>query len=82
MKSQSVVTLNLEINGDKTTELVKTFESLKDFKFAHVAKNIGNVVITRVPANLQDEVSRYIFKGINLYLIDKEKRELFRRIFK
>ena len=79
---KSTVTLNLEINGDKTTELVKTFESLKDFKFAYMAKNIGNVVITRVPVELEEEVSRYIFKGIEAYENNKEKVKMYRRIFK
>ena len=78
---KSTVTLNLEINGDKTTELVKTFESLKNFKFAYVAKNIGNVVITGVPSNIEEEVSRYIFKGIDAYESNKEKTKMYRRIF-
>jgi len=81
-KVQSIVTLSLTINSDKTKEIVKSFRTLEDLRYAYIANNIGTLVITRVPADIEYEVSKYIFNKVELYEKKKETELLKSQIFK
>jgi len=76
------ITLSLTINPDNTKELVKSFSTLKNLRYAYISNNIGTLVISRVPIDIEYEVSTFIFNKIEIYEKTKSNKILQEKIFK